>query len=52
MQREPYPTNVLTGEEWIVMIMDYTNITEEQLKENAYQLYSLYVLDKNLFNRR
>lgn len=52
MQRELYPTNVLTEEEWRIMIMGYTNITEEQMKANAYQLYNLYVLDKSLFNHR
>ncbi|MDR0661265.1 MAG: hypothetical protein LBG19_10850 [Prevotellaceae bacterium] len=39
-----------TDEEWRELIMSYTGITEEQLKVNAIQLYSLYILSENLFN--
>lgn len=50
IHRKEYPTNVLTEDEWRQTILSYTNITEEQLKIDAYRLHMLYTLNKNLFN--
>ena len=50
IHRKQYPVNVLTEKEWIEAEMNRNGITEEQLKENAYRLYSLFISDKNQFN--
>ena len=49
--RRPYPPNAMTDEEWIQTVLSRTNTTEEQLKANAYLLYQLFTLNKELFNR-
>lgn len=47
--RSILPTNVMSNDEWREMVMNYANITEEKLRAKAYELHTMYTINKNLF---